>query len=160
MSSKKQQKTPKKAARKKAAPKTPKAKAVSTNLLETLVDAARAVRENAYAPYSNYKVGAAIATKSGKTFVGCNVENASYGGTICAERGAIMAMVAAGEREPVACAVVTEDQGSPCGICRQILSELARDDMPIAMVGIDDEGEAGRVVSLGELLPYRFVLRK
>lgn len=144
----------------KTAAKAPKAKAVSTNLLESLVDAARAVRENAYAPYSNYKVGAAIATKSGKVFIGCNVENASYGGTICAERGAIMAMVAAGEREPIACAVVTEDQGSPCGICRQILSELAQDDMPVAMVGVDDDGETGHVVSLGELLPYRFVLRK
>lgn len=147
-------------AKKKPVKKAPKAKAVSPKLLESLVDAARAVRENAYAPYSNYKVGAAIATTSGRVFVGCNVENASYGGTICAERGAIMAMVAAGVRDPIACAVVTEDQGSPCGICRQILSELASDDMPVAMVGIDDEdGETGRVVSLGELLPYRFVLR-
>ena len=146
------------AKKKKTRAKAPKPKAVSAKLLESLVDAARAVRENAYAPYSNYKVGAAIATKSGKVFVGCNVENASYGGTICAERGAIMQMVAAGEREPIAYAVVTKDQGSPCGICRQILSELARDDMPVAMVGIDDEGETGRVVSLGDLLPYRFVL--
>ena len=128
------------------------------SLLDELVKQAKAARENAYAPYSRYKVGAAIATKSGRIFAGCNVENASFGGTICAERGAIMQMVAAGEREPIACAVVTGDEegGSPCGICRQVLSEFAK-DMPIVLVGLGShDGELGRVVQLAELLPLAF----
>lgn len=128
------------------------------SLLDELVQRAKAVREHAYAPYSRYKVGAAIATKSGRIFEGCNVENASLGGTICAERGAIMQMVAAGEREPIACAVVTGDEegASPCGICRQILVEFAR-DMPVVLVGLGArDGETGRVVQLADLLPLAF----
>ena len=128
--------------------------------LDTLVERAKAVRERAHAPYSRYLVGAAIMTRSGRVFDGCNVENASLGATICAERGAIMQMVAAGEREPIACAVVTEDGGSPCGICRQVLAEFAR-DMPIALVGLGkgEADESGRVVQLAELLPLAFELR-
>jgi cytidine deaminase len=131
-----------------------------TRLLDDLVQRAKEVRQRAYAPHSNYLVGAAIATKSGAVFTGCNVENASFGATICAERGAIMQMVAAGEREPIACAVVTEDGGSPCGICRQVLAEFAR-DMPIALVaaGKGDHDETGLVVRLAELLPFAFELR-
>ena len=134
--------------------------AVGAALLDQLVQEAKAVRERAYAPYSKYPVGAAIATKSGSTYVGCNVENASFGGTICAERGAIMAMVAAGEREPIACAVVTGDEGaSPCGICRQVLSEFAT-DMPVVLVGLGSrDGESGRVVQLADLLPLAFRLK-
>jgi cytidine deaminase len=137
----------------------PKATRVDPALLDRLVQAAKAVREHAHAPYSRYQVGAAIATKSGAVFVGCNVENASLGATICAERGAIMQMVAHGEREPIACAVVTGDDGaSPCGICRQVLAEFAR-DLPIVMVGLGSrDGETGRVVSLAELLPLAFRL--
>ena len=133
---------------------------VGAALLDRLVQEAKAVREHAYAPYSNYPVGAAIATKSGSVFVGCNVENASFGGTICAERGAIMQMIAAGEREPIACAVVTGDEGaSPCGICRQVLSEFAT-DMPVVLVGLGSrDGESGRVVQLADLLPLAFRLK-
>jgi cytidine deaminase len=128
-------------------------------LLDRLVRAAAETREHAYAPYSRYRVGAAIATKSGKVFTGCNVENATFGATICAERGAVMQMIAAGEKAPVACAVVTADGGSPCGICRQVLAEFAR-DMPIALVAAKDEDkESGRVVRLAELLPLAFELR-
>jgi len=135
------------------------APAADAALLDELVQRAKAVRERAHAPYSRYLVGAAIATKSGRIFEGCNVENASFGATICAERGAIMQMVAAGERDPIACAVVTEDGGSPCGICRQVLSEFAR-DMPIVLVGLDPSGEeSGRVVQLADLLPLAFELR-
>ena len=137
-----------------------KASRVPASVLDALVQAATAVREHAYAPYSGYMVGAAIATKSGATFVGCNVENSTFGATICAERGAIMQMVAAGETEPIACAVVTKDGGSPCGICRQVLAEFAR-DMPVVLVGLASaEGESGTVVHLSELLPLAFRLHR
>ncbi|HVJ94243.1 MAG TPA: cytidine deaminase [Labilithrix sp.] len=132
------------------------------SLLDQLVQRAKAVRENAHAPYSRYFVGAAIATKSGRIFEGCNVENASFGATICAERGAIMQMVAAGEREPIACAVVTDEvEGvAPCGMCRQVLAEFAK-DMPIVLVGLGArDGETGRVVQLADLLPMAFELRR
>lgn len=128
------------------------------SLLDELVLRAKAVRENAYAPYSRYRVGAAIATKSGRIFEGCNVENASFGATICAERGAIMQMIAAGERDPIACAVVTggEEGAPPCGVCRQVLTEFAR-DMPVVLVGVGSrDGEIGRVVQLADLLPLAF----
>lgn len=131
---------------------------IDEKLLDRLVREAKRVRKRAYAPYSEYKVGAALFTRSGSIFTGCNVENASYGATICAERGAIMQMVAAGESDPVALAVVTADEGSPCGICRQVLAEFAT-DMPIALVGMKG-GESGRVVSLSELLPLAFRFEK
>ena len=126
-------------------------------LMAKLVAAAKAARKNAYAPYSKYRVGAAIATKSGAIFTGCNVENASYGATICAERNAIGAMIAAGEAEPIACAVVTggPKPGSPCGMCRQVLYEFAA-DMPIALVA---EG-ARRDTTLATLLPDGFLLKR
>lgn len=136
----------------------PKQARPQPSLLDKLVERAKAVRENAYAPYSRYRVGAAIATKSGRIFEGCNVENASLGGTICAERSALVQMVAAGERLPIACAVVTGDaQGaSPCGICRQILIEFAK-DMPIVLVGLGErDGETRNVVQLADLLPLAF----
>ncbi len=127
---------------------------IDSKVLDRLVKEAKKVRKRAYAPYSEYKVGAALITRSGAIFAGCNVENASYGATICAERGAIMQMVAAGETEPVALAVVTADEGSPCGICRQVLAEFAI-DMPIVLVGMKG-GESGRVVTLAEILPLAF----
>jgi cytidine deaminase len=141
-----------------SAKKKRKAVVADEALLDALVERATIVRENAYAPYSKYRVGAAIATKSGLIFEGCNVENASYGGTICAERGAIMQMVAAGAVDPIACAVVTEDGASPCGICRQVLAEFA-EDIPIVMVASKKKSATGRVVRLAALLPYAFSLR-
>jgi cytidine deaminase len=135
---------------------------VDSALLDHLVQEAKEARLRAYAPYSRYLVGAAIATKKGNIYSGCNVENASFGATICAERGAIMKMVAAGELEPIACAVVTGDAegASPCGICRQVLVEFAR-DMPIVLVGLGSrEGETGRVVRLADLLPLAFELTR
>ncbi len=134
---------------------TPKRK-FDAKLFDRLLEAAAHVRENAYAPYSKYKVGAAIATRSGRVYTGCNVENASFPAGICAERGAIMQMIAEGEREPVAIAVVTRDGASPCGICRQMLVEFAR-DLPVAIISLDDE--TGRVVSLSQLLPNAFELK-
>lgn len=136
--------------------------AASPAILDALVERAKEAREQAYAPYSQYKVGAAIRAKSGKVYAGCNVENSTFGASICAERNAVVQMVAAGDREIEACAVVTGDEGaSPCGICRQVLAEFAGDDVPVVMVGLGAEGgEAGRVVSLGTLLPLAFRLEK
>jgi cytidine deaminase len=158
---KKKTKAAAKGAVRKPAKKTRGAAGPHASVLDELVRRAVAVRDRAHAPYSRYKVGAAIATKSGRIFEGCNVENASLGATICAERGAIMQMIAAGERNPIACAVVTGDAegASPCGICRQVLAEFAQ-DMPIALVGLGSpEGESGRVVHLADLLPLAFELR-
>jgi cytidine deaminase len=132
---------------------------VSPAILDRLVQEAKAVRENAYAPFSHYQVGAAIMTRSGTVYRGCNVENSTFGATICAERGAIMQMVANGETDPIACAVVTRDGGSPCGICRQVLAEFAL-DMPVVLVGLESaEGETGKVVHLTDLLPLAFRLK-
>lgn len=143
----------------KARSKAKGAPGVSAALLDQLVQEAKAVRERAYAPYSRYLVGAAILTKRGSIYVGCNVENATFGATICAERGAIMQMVAHGETDPIACAVVTRDGGSPCGICRQVLSEFAL-DMPVVLVDLaSGDGEGGKVVQLADLLPLAFRLK-
>ena len=91
---------------------------------EELIEVAKEYRENAYVPYSKFKVGAAVLTKSGKVYGGCNIENASYPVTNCAERTAIFKAVSEGEKELVAIAVVadTEDPCSPCGACRQVMA--------------------------------------
>ena len=121
-----------------------------------LEQAAIAVRQRAYAPYSHYQVGAALLTRGGKVFAGCNVENASYGLCLCAERSAVAQMVAAGEREPVAIVVVTDGPtaGTPCGMCRQTLAEFA-EDLPIRVVA-DGVPGATRTLSLSALLPDAF----
>jgi cytidine deaminase len=128
-------------------------------LLEKLVTLANEARARAYAPYSHYRVGAAIATASGQLFAGCNVENASYGAGVCAERNAIGQMVAAGAAEPTVCVVVTKGPtaASPCGICRQVLSEFAR-EMRIVLIAVADTGEelARRETRLTALLPDAF----
>jgi cytidine deaminase len=129
-------------------------------LLGHLVAEARRARANAYAPYSSYRVGAAIATESGAIFVGCNVENASYGATICAERNAIGAMIAAGASKPIACAIVTggTKPGSPCGMCRQVLVEFAH-DMPVILVAeLESGGDVRRDTTLADLMPDVFEL--
>ncbi|MFO0548419.1 MAG: cytidine deaminase [Polyangiaceae bacterium] len=117
---------------------------------------ALAVRLNAHAPYSNYQVGAALLVASGRVFVGCNVENASYGLTLCAERGAVMQMIAAGERDPVALVVATRGPkpGTPCGACRQVLAEMAL-DLPIRLI-VDGLPGASRDATLAALLPEAF----
>lgn len=118
-----------------------------------LVKAAIEGSEHAYMPYSNYKVGAAILTKDGEIFKGCNVENASYPVGVCAERTAIVKAVSEGKKEMVACAVVTRDGGSPCGLCRQALYEF-NPKMHIIMAKLD--GEVVSEMPLTELLPLGF----
>ncbi len=119
-----------------------------------LVDAAKDARSKAHAPYSHFHVGAAVLTESGEIFAGCNVENASYGLTICAERGAVCTAVAAGHKKIVAVAVVTSGGASPCGACRQVLSEFGP-AMEIVMVDADDPTRV-RTTSLDKLLPEQF----
>ncbi len=97
--------------------------------MEALLVAARQVREKAYAPYSHFAVGAALRTKSGRVFCGCNVENLSFGLTSCAERNAVFAAVAAGEKEFEGIAIIADskDPVTPCGACRQVLAEFGLD---------------------------------
>lgn len=121
----------------------------------TLYDAARKVREHAYAPYSGFKVGAALRTASGAVFAGCNVENVAYPEGTCAEAGAIAAMCAAGEREIVELVVVADSTSPvpPCGGCRQKIAEFAKADVQVAMVSLDG---VRHVVTVAELLPGAF----
>ena len=113
-----------------------------------LIAAAAAVRERAYAPYSRFLVGAALRAADGTIFAGCNVENASYGLTICAERNAIAQAVAAGMRDFTAVAVVSENGVTPCGACRQVLVEFG----PEMMVIVVDIRGRRRIYTLAELL--------
>ena len=124
--------------------------------IQVLIDVARNMRERAYAPYSGYPVGAALLTVYGSVYGGCNVENAAYGATICAERSAVVKAVGMGEREFAAIAVVTEDGGTPCGECRQVLSEFGTD---IAVVVADVHGHY-TILGVDELLPYSFKLKR
>ena len=126
-------------------------------LKERLWQAASAARERAYAPYSRFSVGAALITRSGAIYAGCNVENASYGLTICAERTAVFQMVAAGEDRIAAILVAgpTEEFLVPCGACRQVIAEFASPETPVYMC---DVGGNCRRSTMGELLPYRFSL--
>lgn len=132
---------------------------IDETLIGHLIAEARRARANAYAPYSNYRVGAALATEGGKIFVGCNVENASFGATVCAERNAIAQMIVAGATKPIACVIVTAGPtpAPPCGMCRQVLIEFTR-DMPVILVGESDVGDVRRDLELAELLPEVFEL--
>jgi cytidine deaminase len=119
---------------------------------EELVRAAREARERAYAPYSNYKVGAALLTEDGRIFAGCNVENAVYPATICAERVVITKAVSEGHRRFVAIAVATANGGMPCGICRQVMSEFSPD---LTVILVDENGITAEM-TLSALLPHAF----
>ena len=126
--------------------------------LELIKNAVKA-RENSYAPYSKYKVGAALLTKSGKVYLGCNVENASYTPTICAERNAFFKAISEGEREFEMIAIVGGKEGeelspncTPCGVCRQVMTEFCSKDF-LVILGTPEKYKAHR---LEELMPYSF----
>lgn len=121
----------------------------------SLFEAAKSVRENAHAPYSNFKVGAAIRAASGTIYVGCNVENVAYPEGTCAEAGAIAAMVAAGEREIAEILVIADspEPVTPCGGCRQKIAEFSASTVTVLLAGL--QGEVGRM-SVAELLPGAF----
>jgi cytidine deaminase len=123
--------------------------------LDTLFEAARAIQAKAYAPYSGFRVGAAIATPGGRIFTGCNVENAAYPVGACAEAGAISAMIAGGESRIEAIVVMGEGEHlvTPCGGCRQRIREFASPETPIHVAG--PEG-IRKSFTLGELLPFSF----
>jgi cytidine deaminase len=118
-----------------------------------LIDLAIEARRRAYAPYSNYQVGAALRTKSGRVFTGCNVENAAYPTGMCAERVAVFKAVSEGEREFEVLAVVTSNGGSPCGGCRQVLAEFGLDTLVLIAAG---HGRLVQETSVGGLLPGAF----
>ncbi|KIJ21179.1 hypothetical protein PAXINDRAFT_174376 [Paxillus involutus ATCC 200175] len=141
---------------------------ISSNTREALIKAAIQAKEYAYAPYSKFRVGAALLCEDGTMIKGANIENASYGGTICAERTAIVKAVSEGIKQFSAIAVSTDVPAaiSPCGICRQFIREFCHLDMPILLVPADypKKGDDGEVVvgggvleeTLGGLLPYSF----
>lgn len=136
-------------------------------LMDTLIPAAWEAAKNAYVPYSGFRVGAALLTKSGKLYPGCNIENSAYGPTNCAERTAIFSAVAQGEREFTAIAVVGqfadgtpaggEGFAYPCGVCRQVMAEFCHPDEFLVLLE-NHQGER-KTLTLRELLPYGFVLR-
>lgn len=128
---------------------------------QALAQAALQAMQQAYAPYSDFKVGAALLTTDGRVFTGCNVENASFSTTVCAERTAVFKAVSEGARDFRMLAVVGGKGGDirgvcpPCGVCRQVLAEFCPPDFPLLLVRSPDAWER---ITLGELLPHSFAL--
>lgn len=120
---------------------------------QALIDLANIARQRAYAPYSKYQVGAALRTKTGRIFTGVNVENAAYPHTMCAERVAVFKAVSEGEKEFEVISVVTDNGGSPCGGCRQVLAEFGLDTLVLIANG---KGELLKEMTVKELLPEAF----
>lgn len=125
---------------------------------KSLMAQAQKARENAYTPYSHFRVGAALLTKGGKVYTGCNIENAGYSSTNCAERTAIFKAVSEGERDFEAIAIIGGKEGetaeftAPCGVCRQVIAEFCDKDFKIIL----GNEEKHAVYKLGDLLPYSF----
>jgi cytidine deaminase len=126
---------------------------LTDDVRKKLIETAVGVRRWAYAPYSKYLVGAALLTASGKIYDGVNVENAVYSAGICAERTAVFKAVSEGEREFAAIAVATSNGGTPCGECRQVLSEFG---LEIVVLMVAENGEVVSEKTLAELLPAAF----
>ena len=128
-------------------------------LIEKMIDTAIAQLDYSYSPYSHFKVGAALLTQDGKLYTGCNIENAAYSPTNCAERTAFFKAVSEGERAFRAICIVGGKEGvlteyaAPCGVCRQVMREFCRDDFRIYLGGV---GETYEVHTLAELLPFSF----
>jgi len=127
--------------------------------VEKLLEAAKKVKENAYAPYSHFHVGAALITDTGKIYSGCNVENTSYGLTICAERNAIFRMISDGEHRIAEILVIgdTEEFLPPCGACRQVMTEFSTNDTVVYLC--NKQGQ-WKKTTMAELMPYTFSLYK
>ena len=126
---------------------------LNDNLREKLIRLAIEVRNRAYVPYSNYPVGAALLTSTGRIFTGVNIENAAYPTTMCAERVAVFKAVSEGEYKFVAIAVVTSNGGSPCGSCRQVLAEFG---LETRVLIANAQGQLVQEAALGDLLPGAF----
>ncbi|MDQ0231601.1 cytidine deaminase [Metabacillus malikii] len=122
---------------------------------EHLITEAKAARELAYTPYSHFKVGAALLTKDGKVYKGCNIENASYGMTNCAERTAVFKAISEGETQFEAIAIIADTKGpvSPCGACRQVLSELCPQEMKVILTNLNGKIQE---TTVKDLLPGAF----
>jgi len=127
--------------------------ALGDDVRDDLIRQARDARKHAYAPYSNYTVGAALLTRGGRIYTGANVENAAYPLTTCAETAAVVKAVSEGEREFEAMAVVTKNGGSPCGACRQVMAEFGLDTVVLVA---DESGHLVRSTTVGALLPDAF----
>ncbi len=127
--------------------------------MKKLLKEAQKVQKNAYARYSDFKVGAALRTSSGKVYSGCNVENSSYGLTMCAERNAIAGMIADGEHNIEEIVIVgdTEKPLPPCGACRQVIAEFSKPDTKIVMYNRNEEKVE---MTLEEILPLTFLLKE
>lgn len=127
---------------------------LTDELRQKLIESALIARQWAYAPYSNYQVGAAVLTSSGRIYDGVNVESAAYPTSMCAERVAVFKAVSEGERQFVAIAVATKNGGAPCGACRQVISEFGLETLVIIA---DGEGKVVQESSIGDLLPGAFL---
>ena len=123
--------------------------------MTSLLEQSKIARENAYVPYSKFKVGAALLSKEGKVYHGCNIENAGYSMTNCAERTAFFKAVSEGVRDFAAIAIVADTPGpcSPCGACRQVMSEFCSPDMPVYLTNLKGDVQQ---TTVGELLPGAF----
>lgn len=128
---------------------------------KNLIDQALKARENSFSPYSKFKVGAAVLTKTGKIYTGTNIENASYGLTICAERVAIFKAVSEGEKgdfvKAIAIVLDAPEYGAPCGACRQVINEFAKSDSNVVMATVSGKY---KIEQLNTLLPYAFKLEE
>jgi cytidine deaminase len=126
---------------------------LTDDLKRKLINSALQTRQRAYAPYSGYAVGAALLTRTGEIYTGVNVENAAYPTSICAERVAVFKAVSEGEREYEAMVVASSNGGSPCGACRQVLSEFG---LGTKILIVDGEGRVVQETTVGDLLPGAF----
>ena len=130
---------------------------LTQNEKQSLIDLANTARERAYVPYSHYAVGSALRTKTGKIYTGANIENAAYPQTMCAERVAIFKAVSEGEKDFEVITVVTDNGGSPCGGCRQVMAEFGLDTIVLMA---DGEGNLVKETTVKELLPEAFTPEK